>query len=43
MCTELANEGNASCERSVVDESVRLLIRESAQGTSLRTDPHGRR
>ena len=28
------------CERCVFDKSVTLLIRESAQGTSLRTDPH---
>ena len=31
-----------TCERGVVDKRVRLLIRGSAQGTSLRTDPHGR-
>ena len=30
------------CERRVVDQRVRLLIRGSAQGNSLRTDPHGR-
>ena len=30
------------CERGVVDQRVRLLIRGSAQGTSLRTDPHRR-
>ena len=34
--------GLITCERSVVDKSVRLLIRESAQGISLQTDPHGR-
>ena len=30
-----------TCERGVIDKSVRLLIRESVQCTSLRTDPHG--
>ena len=32
----------AHCERGCVHKSVKLLIRESAQGTSLRSDPHGR-
>ena len=30
------------CERGVVGQSAQLLIRGSAQCTSLRTDPHGR-
>ena len=34
--------GLITCERNVVDKGVRLLICGSAQGTSLRTDPHGR-
>ena len=34
--------GLITCERGVVDQRVRLLIRASAQGNSLRTDPHKR-
>ena len=34
--------GLITCERGVVDKRVKLLIRGSAQGTSLRTDPRGR-
>ena len=34
--------GLITCERSAVGQSAQLLIRGSAQGTSLRTDPHGR-
>ena len=34
--------GLITCEKGVVDQRVRLLIRGSAQGISLRTDPHRR-
>ena len=41
LTSQEINEAAAKrCERGVVDKRVRLLIRGSAQGTSLRTDPH---